>query len=146
MILACQKLLGQITKVLGFGETLPPPYGKNSQKVPYFFLTGSLRWRFLSVAFVAIKCWKYSIAASDVHGIHSITTQCLQHLRMQVLTLKYAFFIMQVCKYASMQVCNVKTQKNASDCTDTHTGFSIWESRCWAAPVVIIEHKSSACD
>ena len=36
MILACQKLLGQITKVLGFGET-PPLYGKNSQKIPYFF-------------------------------------------------------------------------------------------------------------
>ena len=26
----------RITKVLGFGE-IPPPYGKNSQKIPYFF-------------------------------------------------------------------------------------------------------------
>ena len=36
MILACQKLLGQITKVLGMRR--PPPYvEKNSQIIPYFF-------------------------------------------------------------------------------------------------------------
>ena len=42
MILACQKLLGQITKVLGFGETLPPHMGKTPKKSRIFFLTGSL--------------------------------------------------------------------------------------------------------
>ena len=42
MILACQKLLGQITKVLGFGETLPPRMGKTPKKSRIFFLTGSL--------------------------------------------------------------------------------------------------------
>ena len=43
MILACQKLLGQITKVLGFGETPPPRMGKTPKKSRIFFLTGSLR-------------------------------------------------------------------------------------------------------
>ena len=42
MILACQKLLGQITKVLGFGENLPPCMGKTPKKSRIFFLTGSL--------------------------------------------------------------------------------------------------------
>ena len=42
MILACQKLLGQITKVLGFGETPPPRMGKTPKKSRIFFLTGSL--------------------------------------------------------------------------------------------------------
>ena len=42
MILACQKLLGQITKVLGFWETLPPRMGKTPKKSRIFFLTGSL--------------------------------------------------------------------------------------------------------
>ena len=37
MILACQKLLGQITKVLGLRRPPPPPVGKNSQIFPYFF-------------------------------------------------------------------------------------------------------------
>ena len=37
MILACQKLLGQITKVLGLRRPLPPYVGKNSQIIPYFF-------------------------------------------------------------------------------------------------------------
>ena len=43
MILACQKLLGQITKVLGFGETPPPRMGKTPKKSRIFFLTGSLK-------------------------------------------------------------------------------------------------------
>ena len=42
MILACQKLLGQITKVLGFGETPLPRMGKTPKKSRIFFLTGSL--------------------------------------------------------------------------------------------------------
>ena len=42
MILACQKLLGQITKVLGFWETPPPCMGKTPKKSRIFFLTGSL--------------------------------------------------------------------------------------------------------
>ena len=36
MNLACQKWLGNFTKVLGIGVT-PPPFGKNSQKIPVFF-------------------------------------------------------------------------------------------------------------
>ena len=42
MILACQKLLGQITKVLGFWETPPPRMGKTPKKSRIFFLRGSL--------------------------------------------------------------------------------------------------------
>ena len=42
MILACQKLLGQITKVLGFEETPPPRMGKTPKKSRIFFLRGSL--------------------------------------------------------------------------------------------------------
>ena len=37
MILACQKLLGQITKVLGLRRPHPPYVGKNSQIITYFF-------------------------------------------------------------------------------------------------------------
>ena len=37
MILACQKLLGQIIKVLGLRRPLPPYVGKNSQIIPYLF-------------------------------------------------------------------------------------------------------------
>ena len=45
MLLARQKLLGQITKVLGFWETPPPPHriGKTPKKSRIFFLTGSLK-------------------------------------------------------------------------------------------------------
>ena len=42
MILACQKLLGQITKVLGFKRTPPPRMGKTPKKSRIFFLRGSL--------------------------------------------------------------------------------------------------------
>ena len=35
MNLACQKCLGNLPKVLGIGVT-PPPFGKNSQKIPFF--------------------------------------------------------------------------------------------------------------
>ena len=35
MILAYKKTLGKFTKVLGIEET-PPPFGKNSQKIPFF--------------------------------------------------------------------------------------------------------------
>ena len=38
MNLACQKWLGNFTKVLGNGVTPPSPFGKNSQKIPFFFL------------------------------------------------------------------------------------------------------------
>ena len=41
MILACQKLLGQITKVLGLRRTLPPVWEKLPNK-PIFFLKCSL--------------------------------------------------------------------------------------------------------
>jgi len=37
MILAYKKTLGKFTKVLGFEKT-PPPFGKNSQKIPFFFV------------------------------------------------------------------------------------------------------------
>ena len=37
MNLACQKWLGEITKVLGFGATPPPHIGKNSQKMLFFW-------------------------------------------------------------------------------------------------------------
>ena len=37
MILACQKLLGQITKVLGFGEIPLPPVWEKLPKNPVFF-------------------------------------------------------------------------------------------------------------
>ena len=37
MILACQKLLGQITKVLGMRGTLPPRMGKTPKKTRIFF-------------------------------------------------------------------------------------------------------------
>ena len=36
MNLACQKCLGNLPKVLGIGVTPPPPFGKNSQKIPFF--------------------------------------------------------------------------------------------------------------
>ena len=42
MILACQKLLGQITKVLGLRRPPSPYVGKNSQIIAYFFLRASL--------------------------------------------------------------------------------------------------------
>ena len=42
MILACQKLLGQITKVLGFRRTPPPHMGKTPKKSRIYFLMGSL--------------------------------------------------------------------------------------------------------
>ena len=38
MNLACQKWLGNFTKVLGNGWPPPSPFGKNSQKIPFFFL------------------------------------------------------------------------------------------------------------
>ena len=41
MILAYKKTLGKFTKVLGFEKT-PPPFGKNSQKIPFFFGAASL--------------------------------------------------------------------------------------------------------
>ena len=41
MNLACQKCLGKITEVLGFGRPPPPHVGKNSQKMS-FFLTSPL--------------------------------------------------------------------------------------------------------
>ena len=44
MILACQKLLGQITKVLGMRRPHPPYVGKNSQIIPYFFYGGFPKW------------------------------------------------------------------------------------------------------
>ena len=31
-----QKTLGKFTKVLGFEKTPPPPFGKNTQKIPFF--------------------------------------------------------------------------------------------------------------
>ena len=37
MNLAYKKILGQFTKVLGIGKTLPPHVGKNSQIMSYFF-------------------------------------------------------------------------------------------------------------
>ena len=43
MILACQKLLGQITKVLGLRRTPPPRMGKTPKKSRIFFLRGSLK-------------------------------------------------------------------------------------------------------
>ena len=39
--LACQKLLGQITKVLRLRRILLP-VGKNSEIIPFFFVTGPL--------------------------------------------------------------------------------------------------------
>ena len=50
MILACQKLLGQITKLLGFGKTLPPRMGKTPKKSRIFFLTGSHRTIAIKIA------------------------------------------------------------------------------------------------
>ena len=58
MILACQKLLGQITKVLGFGETLPPRMGKTPKKSRIFFLRGSLSYHLLPK--VVNSCQKLS--------------------------------------------------------------------------------------
>ena len=46
MILACQKLLDQITKVLGLRIPLPLNVGKNSQIIPYFFWGSPLDFRF----------------------------------------------------------------------------------------------------
>ena len=49
MILACQKLLGQITKVLGLRRTLPPPVWEKLPKNPvFFFWEAPLLWQPLS--------------------------------------------------------------------------------------------------
>ena len=71
MILACQKLLGQITKVLGFGETLPPRMGKTPKKSRIFFLTGSLNLFAFRFLFVNIQR-KENIAGQSARMVISL--------------------------------------------------------------------------